>query len=105
MFLKRKSETITEKEWKKVEDLSMDWVTCACGNQCYILSRDSTGQPDDDELFDLGCQFNISIQQRDLKEAKQILYKIEKRSVKLIKEEINKAKRILQQVEGWEFPE
>lgn len=37
---------------------SGSWVTCACGNLCAAIPRDSMGSPLDDELRTLGLEFH-----------------------------------------------
>lgn len=49
--------TVTEREWKDAFELASSWITCACGNECAVLPRSSHGCPDDDRLYDLGCDF------------------------------------------------
>lgn len=82
-FLSRKN--ITEREWADAGELSSDWVTCACGNQCNIIPRyDNTnwydGAPKDAILMRLGAQFNGYIHTRNIPKAKRILRAIEKRA-------------------------
>ena len=40
---------------------SGSWVTCACGNQCVAIPRDSAGVPVDQELRALGFDFHNAI--------------------------------------------
>jgi len=65
-------------------NLAVDWVTCACGNQCDIIPRDGIGLPDDRELQRLGISFHDSIKGADFIKAKETLANIEKRSSELI---------------------
>ena len=71
-------------DWEKLGDLSGDWVTCACGNQCDIIPRDWIGEPIDDELSSLGYKFNDAVCDRLSESAIQILHRIEIRSQELI---------------------
>jgi hypothetical protein len=73
-----------EKELKKAKDLAKNWVTCACGNQCKVLTRDIFGQPKDSALRHLGMSFYGAMLAEDFQSAKEILQKIEDRSAKLI---------------------
>ena len=66
--------------------LSSSWVTCACGNQCAIIPRDTNGEPTDEDLSDLGYDFHHRIDDGEYTEALKVLELIEKRSLTLIKE-------------------
>lgn len=94
-FLNRKESTISEREWTKAKKLAGNWVTCACGNQCSILDRDDQGEPLDNLLSTLGCDFYQDIAGRDIKTAKHTLKQIERRSAELIKEKIQEMVPIL----------
>lgn len=83
------------KEWNKAVKLSSDWITCACGNQCDIIDRESDGEPTDEELSILGMDFHHCINAGYWEDAKETLKEIEKRSAKLIKEKINESIKIL----------
>lgn len=61
------------------------WVTCACGNQCEIIPRNSVGCPEDAKLDTLGCQFYHDVSRLDVPKARKTLLAIEKRSLVLIK--------------------
>tara|TARA_R110000850_G_scaffold49576_1_gene122203 strand:- start:1610 stop:1921 length:312 start_codon:yes stop_codon:yes gene_type:complete len=86
-FLNQKE--ITEKEWSFAKDLSVDWVTCACGNQCDVIPRYGGGGPKDILLYNLGMSFTYAIDTKNIQYAKDTLHKIELRSSELINE-INK---------------
>lgn len=77
---------ITDNRWSNLTSRAGSWVTCACGNQCAIIPRDSEGEPKDEELSDLGLEFYSAIMGRHLTEAAFILCEIEQRSMELIKE-------------------
>ena len=78
-------EEISEQEWEYAENLAGSWVTCACGNQCDVIERRPiNGVPKDEELFNLGMWFSVSIDNKDIEKAKETLLKIEKRSAELI---------------------
>lgn len=91
---------MTDEKISKMEDLSNDWVTCACGNQCEIIPRKDKGEPKDEYLVELGCAFYLQISnmrdnfnfgnklrfESNRAEAIEILHKIELRSAELIKE-------------------
>lgn len=66
------------------------WTTCACGNQCELIPRNSEGAPKDDRLRYLGIQFYESIEDMKPKRAKAILAQIEALSAILIAEELAK---------------
>lgn len=86
---------ITDKEWKKAKRLAQSWVTCACGNQCSIIPRDNNYIPKDTKLALLGSSFYKKILNEDVKEAKKILKILETRSIILINQEIDYAKKII----------
>lgn len=107
-FLKnaiRRKTPMDEDMIQKVYDLSEDWVTCACGNQCSIIPRYEEsdcnyyeGSPKDDLLRELGIQFHSDIDDQNWVEAKNTLRAIERRSDELIqdiiKEQANFAKEM-----------
>jgi hypothetical protein len=83
--------------------LAKNWTTCACGNQCAVIPRESDGRPKDRILAGFGIRFLYAIERMDhafYKEkslieseiiqnrdsAKEILESIEKRSAELILE-------------------
>lgn len=74
-------------------DLSGEWVTCACGNQCDVIPRSEDGQPVDNELLDLGYRFHNHIKDQSWDYAKVILSQIEERSAFLIAEIKQEKKR------------
>lgn len=73
-------------------EISGDWITCACGNQCDVIPRESSGKPKDLILIDLGYEFHNLIKDQNWDDAKEILSQIEERSSFLIAE-IKKEKR------------
>ena len=62
------------------------WTTCACGNLCKKLPRFSDGEPQDGQLSKMGMSFYRAICLHDWDLALSILYRIEKRTAKLLKE-------------------
>ena len=88
---------ISDEKWERLNTLAGDWVTCACGNQCHIIPRKLDGQPLDEQLSSLGGAYGFygAIEQRDTTSALDFLNQIEKRSATLMKEEIDKARAIL----------
>jgi hypothetical protein len=66
--------------------LSKSWVTCACGNQCNVIKRYPSGSPVDGDLNWNGRQFYVAINGLNIKEARNILHRIEARSEILIQE-------------------
>lgn len=103
-------EKYSKDEIVKAVRQSESWVTCACGNQCWIIERDEEGVPLDHKLENLGSEFTtlIHILRRDndevlfhQKQAIQILAKIEKRSKELILKEVSKAKKIMQEFKNF----
>lgn len=67
---------------------SKSWVTCACGSLCSIIPRRYSNMPDDSILTHLGRKFTTAMMAEDIKSAKSILKKIEKRSNIVIKNTI-----------------
>lgn len=62
------------------------WTSCACGQMCKILPRDSSKCPKDEILKGLGADFARMMSAGDYKSARAILDKIEKRSTELLRE-------------------
>lgn len=81
-------ETESERDRReKLEFKAQDWVTCACGNQCSIIPRDRwNGHPLDPQLFILGGDFFMHIDNRNYAKAAVTLMEIEARSSELITE-------------------
>lgn len=83
-----------EPNWnqKKIaQTFARSWTTCACGQQCNIIPRNTGGCPIDSELYHLGCMFMSCIDLDEWEKAQEILQKIEQRSAKLIEEIENEA--------------
>lgn len=99
-FLKnasRRKTPLSEEEHIQVSKRSQSWVTCACGNQCAIIPRwsyDDTNMPHwaelnspkDKKLNTWGIQFFRAVDAQKWKKAKEILNKIEGRSIVLIRQ-------------------
>lgn len=88
-FLCKQSWTTEEKE--NAAKLATEWTTCACGNQCAIIPRNSVGTPDDMVLRALGMMFFNFIWDfadfgsfNDIEAAREVMIEIEKRSSYLI---------------------
>lgn len=110
-FLNKKNYSTVE--LKKAWELSNNWITCACGNQCSIIDRNGFSEPTDSKLYRLGCKFTdnincmfqshmITMDDEDKKmfdkskqDAKNILKKIEERSTELIKLKVKEFKKSL----------
>lgn len=54
-------ESYTEDELYQAIDSAIDWVTCACGNQCDVIPRGYDGKPLDRRLKKLGREFFVCI--------------------------------------------
>ncbi len=82
--------SISFSDWKNLIDRSRQWTTCACGNQCYIIPRDSTGRPIDKILAMLGGDngFHGAIRANEAEQALYFLKLIEARSAELIEKNI-----------------
>lgn len=78
-------------DWDKLVVRADCWTTCACGSQCSVIPRFTSGKPKDSFLSDLGKAFYRSIRDRNVEKSKSILSEIEIRSAFLINE-INKSK-------------
>jgi hypothetical protein len=91
--------------WQKLSQLSGDWVTCACGNQCAIIPRGAKGMPENQTLRILGNDFYNAVRdtyfsaffgrhvitfESNVKRAKKVLETIELVSAELIEIEIRK---------------
>lgn len=63
-----------------------DWVTCACGNQCDAIPRDSTGKPIDRTLMELGYRFYQEVGWEHWALALFTLDLIEERSKRILEE-------------------
>ncbi len=92
-FLSR--DDISESEWSRANSRASSWVTCACGNQCSIIPRESNGMPKDPILSRLGGGdggFYTAIKNQDVATARHLLHLIELRSAFLI-QDVRKQKR------------
>jgi hypothetical protein len=99
---------MTEAEASTMYGNASTWVTCACGNQCAIIPRDSYGQPLDGSLRDLGMlftdyvsdmfrnyQYDEKTANASRKNAIKTLHKIERISQRLINVEVREAMNVL----------
>lgn len=77
---------ISHSEHLKAIKLANSWVTCACGNQCSSVPRFEGGRPFDMRLGLMGIEFMTSVEFGYWRNAKEILERIEERSVELIRE-------------------
>jgi len=82
-FLENPPEKGSAEQWE-ASNLSGEWVTCACGNQCDIIPRSPLGCPEDYLLEKLGCIFYEDINAGEWQNAKNTLYLIERRSQEII---------------------
>jgi len=78
----RKSPTRMDR-YKKSE-MAVNWVTCACGNQCDQIPRDTSGMPRDKDLADLGGKFYSAVHSGYYESALGLLELIEKRAAELL---------------------
>ncbi|WP_216726053.1 hypothetical protein [Hymenobacter siberiensis] len=91
------AETHDDDEWEAAVELSGQWTTCACGNQCDIIPRmtpelldensfimKAIGEPMDSQLSQLGIDFHKAIGRKNVHWAKQVLAEIEDRSSELL---------------------
>jgi hypothetical protein len=77
-------ETPSAEDENKIRERAGPWTTCACGQLCQLLPRDSSKSPKDELLRALGGAFAQQMSSRRWREAKTTLIKIEKRTSKLL---------------------
>lgn len=82
-------EAISEADADDAKRRAQSWVTCACGNQCVIIPRDSLGSPVDEILRKVGGDdgFYGAIKRQNWNQAKHFLDLIEIHSAYLIHKE------------------
>lgn len=68
------------------QHLTIDWVTCACGEQDMRIKRDYDGRPQDPRLIILGATFCGDVSANDYDEAAITLKLIETRTAELLAE-------------------
>jgi hypothetical protein len=98
-FLNR--ENISDSEWFEAAARASSWITCACGNQCSVIPRETNGIPKDKALLALGGGdggFYTAIKNRDIESARHLLHMIELRSAFLI--EVAKKQELEETREG-----
>lgn len=76
----------SEDEWGEALDLADDWNTCACGSLDDGIPRYG-GTPCDDGLYNLGVDFAIAIDDRNLPEARRLFAKIQQRGAEVLAEQ------------------
>jgi len=78
---------ISNEEWEALAELSQNWVTCACGNQCDTIPRSSSGVPKDLPLVTLsgGDGFHGAIKRQNRTLALHYLELIEDRVSLILK--------------------
>lgn len=84
------SDGVSADEHVRVSSYAQFWTTCACGNQCAIIPRDSKGAPFDLDLMKLGADFAAYVGTACWNAATETLAKIEQRSAELIAIELAK---------------
>lgn len=102
-FLKnaiRRKTDLPDEVFHEVCTLSADWVTCACGNQCEVIPRNSIGCPLDPILAELGSDFADYISDSLWQDAKRCLKQIENRTVKLLDPQVAAAIRLVKELYG-----
>lgn len=94
-FLSKTS--VTWEELLSARERARSWITCACGNQCDIIPRNTHGVPEDSILHTHGAEFSECLDRSYnctteklavlyFPTARAILAVIEKRSAELIAE-------------------
>ncbi len=84
-FLERAiAKTASDEEIRNAVALGRSWVTCACGNQCASLPRDSIGAPIDEALHRDGANFTYEVFNHQWPKAVETLKRIERRSAQLL---------------------
>lgn len=98
LFLEQPDNQITEDQIEEAYGKSTNWVTCACGQVCASIPRNKFNEPDDEILYELGMHFTCQIEDAKeqfyikdsfkncLDDAKNILIKIEQRTIELLKQ-------------------
>ena len=74
----------SDERCKDLENRACNWVTCACGQLCKVLSRDMYGGPKDVRLIELGVRFTGCIHYKNWPDALEILNLIERRTSELL---------------------
>ena len=89
--MKGEAQPLTEEGKQKRIDFGKagDWITCACGKLDNNIPRFSDGDPIDPYLREYGKLFEASVLDCDFAKAAQLLCKIEKRSAKILSENID----------------
>lgn len=77
-------DNIDPEDWDYAEEEAASWVTCACGNQCAVLPRDSAGEPLDKQLAVLGTDFYRNVGHNNASLTRLTLAAIERRSAYLL---------------------
>lgn len=80
------AEAVSQTEIRKTKELSLEWVTCACGNQCADIPRDVDGVPLDKWSRILGAQFADDVCEGEWHAAQLTLAQIEARSHELLEQ-------------------
>lgn len=78
--------TLDSEQEEKLAEAASDWPSCACGQLCSALPRNSEGAPKDLELYALGLDFNDAIGDGDYSYALTVFKTIERRSTRLLSE-------------------
>lgn len=80
---------LTDEQWKDAMEVVRHWVTAPSGAQDHRIPREQSGRPTDKELTDLEQEFYSSILEKNIKQCKKYLYKIEVRSIQIVNEITN----------------
>lgn len=88
--LAKKRDGYVPRNFETLREKAEGWPTCACGQLCTVLDREDDGMPVDNKLADLGRDFYDKVYARKWKGALNVFKRIESRSAKLIKLEINR---------------
>jgi hypothetical protein len=66
-------------------DMSHNWVTCACGEQCRLLpTHDDSNEPADAAISELGTYFWYCVSDNEFVDAAETLINIENRVGELL---------------------
>lgn len=74
----------SESDRAEIQQRAGPWTTCACGQMCKLIPRDSSKAPLDQKLRELGGQFARLMTEGSYREARNTLDKIEKRTTQLL---------------------
>lgn len=76
----------TESDRAAIQQRAGPWTTCACGQMCKLIPRDSAKTPLDQTLKNLGGSFAQLMAAGKYREARNVLDQIERRTSKILQD-------------------